>query len=162
MPIRHPHRAAPCLWAVRDRYDADDEVTNYSSRLEFSWTTPDDASDDQWRKGVEAALIAVHRASTDTSPVANFQRMLPGYTQSDTLSADQPARGGPRPPTADPDPYTRVSARPCDWSHWQDGRIEVWLGFEWSPSSCIAALDAPHEPGLYVLWDSHSADHPLL
>lgn len=154
MPLRDPHTAAPCLWAVRDRYDTDDDVTNYASRLDVSWVAPDDVSDDQWRKGVEAALIAVHRASTGTSPVANFGRMLDGYTQSGYSSHDDPERGGPLPEGAEPDPHTESGVPPRDWSQWDDHPLyEQWLGIDWARFGALAdPNDPPHGPGVYALW----------
>ena len=70
MPFRSPHTAAPCLWAIRD---AD------GPSLEFSATTPPVARDEQDRKGLEAALIAVHRREVGQSPTANFARIIEGY-----------------------------------------------------------------------------------
>ncbi len=67
MPYRDPHTAAPCLWAVRD---------DVGSALELSHTTPPKAEDEQHRKGIEAALIALHRRETDRNG-----RVIDGYKQ---------------------------------------------------------------------------------
>jgi len=40
------------------------------------------AEDGQHRKGIEAALIALHRLEIDRSPTANFGRIIEGYEQS--------------------------------------------------------------------------------
>ena len=66
--------------------------------------------------GCWAALIAVYRASTGTSPVANFVRMLKGDTQSGFGYHDDPERGGPRPEGAGPDSHTDDGVPPREWS----------------------------------------------
>jgi hypothetical protein len=157
MPLRDPHTAAPCLWAIRDHHDVggsdDADHGPYTSRLELSWVAPDDAADDRQRKGTEAALVAVHRASTGQSPVANFGRMLDGYTQSGYSYDDDPARGGRRPADAAPDPHTAPGADPLDWRVWDADLLDGWLGLDWPPARGLAALDdVPAAPGLYALW----------
>lgn len=77
MPYRDPHTAAPCLWAIRDNVD---------SALEVSHTTPSKAEDEQHRKGIEAALIALHRRKTARSPTANFGRIIDGYKPPTALT----------------------------------------------------------------------------
>lgn len=153
MPLRDPHTAAPCLWAVRDRHDADDEVTNYASRLDVSWVAPARGDDDRWRKGVEAALIAVHRASTGTSPVANFGRMIEGYTQSGYSYHDDPERGGRLDDGADPDPHTEPGVGPRDWSRWDVHPMDDWLGLDWAEvGTLLDPHDPPRGPGVYAFW----------
>lgn len=156
-PLRDPHTAAPCLWAVRDRHDAD------SSRLEVSWVAPANAPDDQWRKGVEAGLIAVHRAATGTSPVANFGRMLEGYTQSGFSYHDDSERGGPLPDGAELDTHTADGVPPRDWSQWDDHpRRRRWLGLDWARVGTLSdPHDPPRGPGVYALWDRHDEDQHL-
>jgi len=71
MPYRDPHTAAPCLWALRKKLGCEFEVS----------TLPVEG-DTQWRKGVEAAAIALYRQETGASPTANFGRMPEGYSIS--------------------------------------------------------------------------------
>lgn len=153
MPLRDPHTAAPCLWAVRDRYGAAADAVADGSRLKISWIAPDGSDDSQWRKGAEAALIAVHRASAGQSPVANFGRMLDGYTQSGYSYHDDPDRGGELADGAAPDPHTEPGVGPLDWSEWRGNPVDGWLGLSWSPYAALSDPgDPPRGPGLYALW----------
>ncbi len=57
MPFRDPHTASPCLWAVRDQH---------GPAFEVSTVTPSLAKDDQDRKGLEEALIAIARREMES------------------------------------------------------------------------------------------------
>jgi hypothetical protein len=105
MPYRGPHTAAPCLWAVRDAT---------GSGLEISIATPDQAENAQHWKGLEAALIAVHRRETGESPTANFGRIIDGYEQS-SYSKDS-VRGGPL-GTDKSEPNAKPGIGPLPWEN---------------------------------------------
>ena len=85
MLYRDPHTAAPYLWAIRD---------DVGSALEISYTTPPKAEDEQHRKGIEAALIALYRRETSRSPTVNFGRIIDGYKQSSYSYNDPSYKGG--------------------------------------------------------------------
>jgi len=85
IPYRDPHTAAPCLWAVRDYV---------GPALEVSHTTPTKVEDEQHRKGIEAALIALRRRETNRSPTANLGRIIDSYKQSSYSQSSPAFRGG--------------------------------------------------------------------
>ncbi len=113
MPYRDPHTAAPCLWAVRD---------DVGSALEVSHTTPPKAEDEQHRKGIEAALIALHRRETNRSPTANFGRIIDGYKQS-SYSYDDPAYKGGRLESGEDEPNSASGVEPPDTEVYR-----IWYG----------------------------------
>ncbi len=120
MPFRDPHTAAPCLWAVRDRY---------GSEFEVSTTTPPLAEDDQDRKGLEAALIAIARREMGQSPTANFGRIIDGYSQSSYRKdgyVGGPLDDGETEPNAEP------GRGPVPWENVDDVTALNWMGLEWS------------------------------
>jgi hypothetical protein len=89
MPYRDPHTAGPGLWAL---------LQSSPQPLEAQFcpvegTTP-------WRKGLEAAAIAVHRQRHQSSPTLNFGRMPAGFRMSSgnnarLVAAGKRFRGGP-------------------------------------------------------------------
>lgn len=141
MPYRDPHTAAPTLWAINDQSGPEFEVSN---------ATPDRAASKQTRKGIEAALIALHRRELGQSPTANFGRMVEGYRQS-SYSSDGLV-GGPL-----PDGKTEANAAPggdpLPWTNADDPLADQWMGIEWSaPKRLFEA--SPHIPevdGVYRL-----------
>jgi len=142
MPFRDPHTAAPCLWAVCDQD---------GSELEVSTVAPPRATDEQIRKGLEAAMIAVARRKMGESPTANFGRIVDGYTQS-SYRKDGDV-GGPL-----PDGETEVNAEsgvgPTDWTSSEAVTAPDWMGLDWSePFRLRDRLDAsPPDIGLYRIW----------
>jgi len=71
MPYTDPHTAGPALWALRHQTSAHYEV----SVLPVPGTT-------QWRKGMEALAVALHRQQFGRSPTINFGRMPSGFRRS--------------------------------------------------------------------------------
>lgn len=144
MPYRDPHTAAPSIWAIRDAVGPD---------LEISAVTPSGAADDQQRKGIEAALIALHRRETQQSPTANFGRIIEGYEQS-TYSYNEPAYKGGRLDEGVTEANAADGVEPPSWEQWRDPRAADWMGLDWSePYRLENRLDAnPPQNGLYRLW----------
>jgi hypothetical protein len=130
MPYRDPHTAAPCLWAVRD---------DVGSALEFSYTTPPKAEDDQHRKGIEAT--------------ANFGRIIDGYKQS-SYSYNDPAYKGGRLDSCEEEPNAASGVKPPDWQSWREPLARDWMDLDWSePYQLAERLDAdPPDTGLYRIW----------
>lgn len=147
MPFRDPHTAAPCLWAVRDAT---------GPGLEISITTPGLTENDQRRKGLEAALIAVHRRETGESPTANFGRIIPGYEQS-SYSKDE-KRGGLLDPN-ETEPNTNPGVGPLPWERTDTVTSSDWMGLDWSePFRLRDRLDvSPPDTGLYRIWHDDQA-----
>jgi hypothetical protein len=147
MPFRDPHTAAPCLWAVRDAT---------GPGLEISITTPGLAENAQRRKGLEAALIAVHRRETGESPTANFGRIIPGYEQS-SYSKDE-IRGGPLTPDGT-EPNAEPGVGPLPWERADAVTSSDWMGLDWSePFRLRDRLDvSPPDTGLYRIWHDDQA-----
>jgi hypothetical protein len=144
MPYRDPHTAAPCIWAVRD---------DVGSALEVSHTTPPKAEDEQHRKGIEAALIALHRRETNRSPTANFGRIIDGYRQS-SYSYNDPAYKGGRLSSGEEEPNSASSVEPPDWQNWREPLTRDWMSLDWSEPYCLEQrLDAnPPDTGVYRIW----------
>jgi len=152
MPYRDPHTAAPCLWAIRDAVGPE---------LEVSYVTPSEAEDDQHRKGIEAALIALHRRETNQSQTANFGRIIEGYKQS-SYSYNEPAYKGGGLDDGETEANTEAGVEPISWENWTEPRASNWMGLDWSePYYLRNRLDVnPPENGLYRIWyDNH--DEPL-
>src|SRR5581483_8113367 len=66
-----PHTAAPALWALRQ-----------TAGVEYEVSVAQVAGTVQWRKGVEALAIALHRQEFGRSPTVNFGRMPAGFRKS--------------------------------------------------------------------------------
>lgn len=147
MPYRDPHTAAPCLWAVRDAT---------GPGLEISISTPDWAENTQRRKGLEAALIAVHRRETGESPTANFGRIIPGYKQSSYRKDD--IRGGPLAPDGT-EPNAEPGVESLPWEQANAVTSPDWMGLNWSePFRLRDRLDiSPPDTGLYRIWHNDQA-----
>ena len=144
MPYRDPHTAAPCLWAVRDYV---------CPALEFSYTTPPKAEDEQHRKGIEAALIALHRRETDRSPTANFGRIIDGYRQS-SYSYNEPSYKGGRLESGENEPNSASGVGPPNWQNWREPLAQDWMSLGWSkPYQLAERLNAdPPDIGVYRIW----------
>lgn len=144
MPYRDPHTAAPCLWALQDKY---------GPGLEISYATPTSASDDQRRKAIEAALIASYRLEFGKSPPANFGRIIDGYEQSSYRRGGK--RGG-RINEVRTERNANLSYSPKSWNSWEQVLDRNWMGRTWSSTYQLSdRLDAnPPDVGLYRLWDS--------
>lgn len=142
MPYRDPHTAAPCLWAIRDKF---------GDNFEIAYTVPDVAHNEQQRKGLEAAYIATYRLEMSESPPANFGRIISGYRQSTYRSGG--TRGGLIDDTEN-EPNSKPGLEPRPWEHWHRVTDEKWMGSEWSDSHRLSErLDAdPPDLGLYRIW----------
>lgn len=144
MPYRDPHTAAPCLWAIQD---------DVGPALEISYTTPSKAKDEQHRKGIEKALIAIHRQETNRSPTANFGRIIDGYRQSSYSYNDPAYKGGPLPSGVE-EPNSESGVAPPDWQNWREPLAPDWMNLDWSESYRLAErLRAdPPDMGVYRIW----------
>jgi hypothetical protein len=144
MPFRDPHTAAPTLWAIRAEYGPD---------FEFAFATPPAAESKQSRKAIEAALIALHRRDTNRSPVANFGRMIPGYSQS-SYSRDS-RRGGPL-EDGEHEPNTESGIAALPWTNYEDPLADDWMGIDWSSPIVLDDVhgSVPETGGVYRLWDN--------
>ena len=142
MPFRDPHTAAPCLWAVRDRY---------GSEFEVSTTTPPLAEDDQNRKGLEEALIAIARREMGQSPTANFGRIIEGYSQSSYRKDGYV--GGPL-EDDETEPNAELGRGPVPWKNVDNVTARDWMGLEWSEPYRLENRLEPDLPdaGVYRIW----------
>lgn len=149
MPYRDPHTAAPCLWGVYD---------NGGSGLEFSHTTPEKARNRSLRKGLEQALIALHRREAARSPTANYGRMIDGYKQS-SYSYNEPSFKGRLLGPNEEEPNCASGVEPTDWQNWQNPVAKDWMGLNWSETYYLEQrLDVnPPDNGLYRIWHGNNA-----
>lgn len=139
MPLIMGNTATPCLWAICDKYGPE---------LEVSYTTPDEAAQDQQRRVIRDALIAVHRRETGESPTANFARMISGYKRSSIRT-----RGG-RLSDGETDSYTEPGIGPLPWDNPEQFMSESWMGLDWSSPDRLANVghQTPAEQGVYRIW----------
>jgi hypothetical protein len=139
MPYRDPHTAAPCLWAVLDKL---------GGKLEFSFCSPELTRSERDRKGLEAAMIALHRKIQGESPTANFGRIIKGYKQS-SYRKDGVIGGKDNSQDSNWD-----SLSPLDWSSNNAVNSVSWMGLDWSkPRRLEDRLDAEFpESGFYRVW----------
>lgn len=147
MPYRDPHTASPCLWAIVDRYGPE---------LEISVATPDEAREKQRRKGLEDALLSLHRRVFEESPTANFARIIPGYEQSSYRKdgvVGGPLSDGETEPNAEP------GIGPLPWESPDDPTSPRWMGLDWSePAPLREATGLRPVPGLYRIWIPDGTD----
>lgn len=122
MPYRAPHTAAPALWALRHREGCAFEV----SVAVVEGSNP-------WRKGMEAAAIALYRQQWGRSPTVSFGRMPEGYRMSSNNSARLESRGkrfrgGPSPEVDDSHAPGIAPVGPLS------GEVQApgWCGHSWS------------------------------
>ncbi|WP_185903316.1 GIY-YIG nuclease family protein [Halonotius terrestris] len=150
MPYTDPHVTAPCLWAIRQES---------GPAFEVSVATPDGVGDNQRRKGIEEALIAVYRRETGSNTEANFGRMIEGYKRS-SRSSDGVV-GGPL-EDDQTEPNTAAGIGPLPWENHSNPTASEWMGLEWSPLQTLAQADQsiPQAAGVYRIWDP-SEPHPL-
>lgn len=144
MPYSDPHTASPSFWAIFEEH---------GGGFEISGAAPAQATNDQQRKAIEDALIAVHRQKTETNLIGNFGRMPPGYEKSTSRSTGD--RGGPDPTASR---SFRKGIDPLPWDNKQALTGQNWLGLSWEPSQQLATVDSevPAEPGVYRLWQSEN------
>lgn len=151
MPFRDPHTAAPCLWAVRD---------TYGNEFEVSTTTPPLAEDAAHRKGFEEALIAVARREMGESPTANFGRIIDGYVQSSYRSdgfVGGPLAEGETESNAEP------GRGPVPWTDVDDITGPTWMGLNWDGPYKLADRLEPNLPdaGVYRIWEQGDSSRLL-
>lgn len=144
MPYSDPHTASPSLWAIANKYGPGFEV---------SAATPPAAEDNQQRKAIEDALIAIHRRETGTNLIGNFGRMPPGYEKSTQRSAGN--RGGR---TDESDRSYREGVDPLPWTNPEGITDENWMGLSWSEPIRLdeSAGEFPDYGGVYRLWQPES------
>jgi hypothetical protein len=136
MPYRDPHTAAPCLWAIRHRDGPGFSVSHTTLGSE-------DAAE---RKGIEAALIAIHRHETGRSPTAQFGRIIPGYTQSSYRTDG--VRGGPT--TGDDADGLPASVRPGPWTRWDRPQTWGWMDQDWVEDRRLGSVTTAAVPPVRV------------
>jgi hypothetical protein len=144
MPLIMGNTATPCLWAICDKYGPE---------LEVSYATPDEPAQDQQRRVIRDALIAVYRRETGESPTADFARMISGYKRSTIRT-----RGG-RLSDGETDRYTESGIGPLPWKNLEQIVSESWMGLDWSTPDRLANVgrQTPAEQGVYRIWRAGEA-----
>lgn len=117
MPKTAPHTAAPSLWAIRDQYGGEFEV---------SYTTESVPENKHDRLGEESLLIAKYRREFGKSPSAQFGRIIPGYKRSTSRS-----RGG-RISSNEVGPKVKPSISPKELVNAENILSGSWMGYQWS------------------------------
>ncbi|WP_206662559.1 GIY-YIG nuclease family protein [Halorubrum sp. BOL3-1] len=142
MPYTDPHVAAPSLWAVRQEYGPDFEV---------SVTEPVDVNQRQRRLAIEEMLIAVYRRESGENTTANFGRIIEGYKRSgrrsDGFTGGKLAEG-------ETERNTEPGVAPLPWTDADKPTGPSWMGLDWTePESLAKAYGLPIEAGVYRIWD---------
>jgi hypothetical protein len=142
MPFTDPHVAASCLWAIRQEY---------GPQFEMSWVTLEAASDRSQRLAIEEALIASYRRESGKSPTANLGRIIPGYRRSSNREGG--LIGGILPEgetefNADP------GIGPLPWTNPEAVTSDSWMGLDWSETERLANAyqQILQSDGVYRLW----------
>lgn len=123
MPYRDPHTAAPALWALKDKYNCEFEV---------SVTTINGTK--QWIKGMEALALSIYRIKKRKSPNYNFGRMPEGYKMSSAnnsklTNAGKRFRGG----KCDEKLDSHISGVETNSKELDSNIISLsWCNFKWS------------------------------
>ncbi|MFC4357987.1 GIY-YIG nuclease family protein [Halobium salinum] len=150
-PGRAPHTAAACMNAI---------CRTVGPSLEVSFTTTPVAEDKWMRKGLEDALIALHRREIGHSYTAFDGRMIPGYEDWDR-------KLGKEGNVTD----THEGAEVLNWSNYQNLTSEPWMGLQWSEPRQLSELGSTIFPevGVYRTWyrdypspESSGVQQPLL
>lgn len=133
-PGRAPHTAADCLNAI---------CKSIGPSLEVSYATPALAEDRWMRKGLEDALIALHRREVGHSYTAFDGRMIPGYEEWDK-------KLGKKGNVTD----VHRGAKPLDWDRVENVTGTDWMGLEWSEPRLLDELRDTSLPemGVYRTW----------
>jgi hypothetical protein len=106
------HNATEALWHI-------DET--FQGRLEVSAATPPSAANKQYRRALEATLIAVARREMDRTPDVLLNRDPIGDTDGGTLAegrADLPVKNN--------------SFTVPDWRSWRMVANADWMGYKWT------------------------------
>jgi hypothetical protein len=150
MPYTDPHTAAPALWAIRQAAGVEYEV----SVAPVPGPVP-------WRKGMEAAAIALHRQEFGRSPTVNFGRVPVGFRKSSgnnrkLVLAGKRFRGGPC-ETAEPHhaPGVRPAGPLVGDPHAADGGGHSWSA--WRPLGSGTDFPPAAATGLYRIRDAHAS-----
>ncbi|RLM72726.1 GIY-YIG nuclease family protein [Halorubrum sp. Atlit-26R] len=142
MPYTDPHVAAPSLWAVRQEYGPDFQV---------SVTEPIDVDQRRRRLAIEEALIAVYRRESGENTTANFGRIIEGYKRS---SRRENGFTGGKLVEGETEPNTEPGAGPLLWTDAEEPTSPSWMGLNWTePEPLANAYGLPTEPGVYRIWD---------
>lgn len=111
-----------------------------STVFDVSYATPPRADRGRWfRRGLVAALIAIHRLITDR---------WPWPVDDDTL-----IRGVSK----------RLPPNLRTWNYWDQPRSSEWLGFDWTPPQRLEAIGETTVPdyGIYRTWRPAEAEGTL-
>jgi hypothetical protein len=147
MPYTDPHTAGPALWALRQTPGVEYEV----SVAPVPGTV-------QWRKGVEALAVALHRQEFGRSPTVNFGRMPVGFRKSSgnnkrLVEAGRRFRGGACDTEQAHHAPGILPAGPLTG----DPQDEGWCGHSWSawlPLGPATAFPTSGAAGLYRIRDA--------
>lgn len=148
MPYTDPHTAGPALWALRHGTNSQYEV----SVLPVTGTT-------QWRKGLEALAVALHRQQFGRSPTINFGRMPSGFRRSSgnnrrLVTAGNRFRGGL---CDDDEQYHVPGIAPMGPITGNNAHVSGWGGHKWSgwqPLNQTADFPDATAQGLYRIRDA--------
>ena len=142
MPYTDPHVAAPSLWAVRQEYGPDFQV---------SVIEPDDIDQRQRRLSIEEALIAVYRRESGENTTANFGRIIEGYKRSSQRSGG--FTGGEL-VDGETESNSAPGIGPLPWTDADEPTSRSWMGLDWTePEPLANAYGLPTDPGVYRIWD---------
>lgn len=129
-PKGEPHTAAPSLVKLCHRAE--------TKKLEVSYATPQQADHSKWmRRGIEAALIALHRLASGRSPWAFESR-----PENNDWSQHAPS---------------------LSWHNWESPRSNDWMGLDWTTPRRLGDLDSAVFRGLgvYRIWNDNSEGESL-
>ena len=147
MPYTDPHVAAPSLWAVRQEYGPDFQV---------SVIEPDDVDQRQRRLSIEEALIAVYRRESGENTTANFGRIIEGYKRSSQRAGG--FTGGKLAP-GETEPNTAPGVGPLPWTDADKPTSRSWMGLDWTaPEPLANAYGLPSDSGVYRIWDPEESE----
>jgi len=146
-PYRDPHTAAPCCHDIAEKF---------GDEFEVSYARPVGVADPTTRKGIEAAVVAAHRRDCNSSPVAQFGNVLPGYKLPNYRGQ---GNGNDADEYETDDHYE--SASPLQWFRFQQVTDSEWMGLDWgfsrplenrlnfeSPDRALYRIGLPDEKGL--------------
>lgn len=160
MPLRDPHTAAPCLWAIREEYELDYQVSwiPVDIDIEEAIITTDIREIHQRNTrneliGLQSAYLASYRYLTDQTPTANFGGMISNYRHpslSENVDSDNESEEEANVPTVSHDETIP------SWDNWENVTAEDWMGFNWEEEEDPRKFSDPFPPtsGLYRIWET--------
>jgi hypothetical protein len=137
MPLRDPHTAAPCLWAIRDEYGVDFQVSWTAINIDPEESPTTDIREIHQRNtnneliGLQSAYLASYRYLTKETPTANFGGMISNYRHPPRRKSSNKNSSGNESQDRDYRSSMAHDRAAPSWDSWENVTADDWMGFQW-------------------------------